>query len=282
MANKQSENFTTPVARMVMGSLYVPQTTDSKGDPLVYKTGVNKGKPRSEYFFRIAIPKGGESHWNQTEWGSKIWNIAHAAWPNGQTQAPAFAWKVIDGDSNVPAGLNSTPPSSYEGYPGNWVLTFTGGIRPQIVNHDGSKALLEDDAVYTGCYVQVAGNVAGNGSPQTPGVYLNHQAVAFSAHGERIDFNTIDPKTVGFGQGVTLPQGASKHPIASQGFTTPHSVSPPTSSATLATPPPHHGILTPPAPTKTMTPKAGGHSYEAYVLQNWTDAQLIAEGLMIP
>ena len=36
-------NFTTPVGRLVMGSLYKPQTTDADGKPLVVKSGPNAG-----------------------------------------------------------------------------------------------------------------------------------------------------------------------------------------------------------------------------------------------
>jgi len=50
-------NITSPVGRIVMGSLYDPSTTDAEGKPLVVKTGPNAGQPRVNYFFALAIPK---------------------------------------------------------------------------------------------------------------------------------------------------------------------------------------------------------------------------------
>lgn len=49
---------------------------------------------------------------------------------------------------------------------------------------------------------------------------------------------------------------------------------------------PHPGFLTPPppappAPVKQMTPAAQGATYEAYVAAGWSDAQLVANGLMV-
>ena len=38
-------NLTTPVGRMVMGSLYTPETTDMLGKPLVVRSGPNAGQP---------------------------------------------------------------------------------------------------------------------------------------------------------------------------------------------------------------------------------------------
>ena len=45
------DTFLSPVGRMVMGSLYDPQTKNAVGEPLVFKTGKNQGKPRVNYFF---------------------------------------------------------------------------------------------------------------------------------------------------------------------------------------------------------------------------------------
>lgn len=62
------DEFRLPVGRMVMGSLYNPQTTNAEGAPLTGKDG----QSRVEYFFALAIPKGSERHWNETDWGKRI------------------------------------------------------------------------------------------------------------------------------------------------------------------------------------------------------------------
>jgi AsmA protein len=55
----------------------------------------------------VAIPKAGEAHWNQTEWGQKIHQQAVADWPNGEYNAPAFAW-----GKPAPTAASTTTASS--------------------------------------------------------------------------------------------------------------------------------------------------------------------------
>lgn len=289
------ETLLTPVGRLVMGSLYEPQTTDAEGKPLTIKSGAKAGQPQVRYFFALAIPKAGETHWSQTEWGVKIWNVGHASFPQGQAQNPTFAWKIVDGDSTIP-NKKGVKPVDREGYPGHWVLSFSSAFAPSIYNANGTQQLLEQDAVNLGDYIQVYGNVQGNDSPNQPGVFLNHSMVALAGYGKRIIIGA-DPKTVGFG-GQPLPAGASLTPI-SQGFN-PHapstSVVPayqapvdPTAAAPVAavsppSPAPHYGILNPPnaAPARVMLPAANGGTYEQYIQAGWSDAQLIQHGLMVP
>ena len=64
-----------PVGRIVGGSLYKGQDKDAEGHPLVVKTGPNAGQARVRYYVGYAIPKGQETHWNQTPWGAQIWNV---------------------------------------------------------------------------------------------------------------------------------------------------------------------------------------------------------------
>src|ERR1700733_10382568 len=99
----------TPVGRLVQGSLYEPQTTDAENKPLTIRSGPNGGQPRVDFYFALAVPKGGEQHWSQTQWGAKIWQAGHVGFPNGQTQSPTFAWKVTDGDSQVPNRMGKKP-----------------------------------------------------------------------------------------------------------------------------------------------------------------------------
>src|SRR6185437_2352094 len=158
------EILLTPVGRLVMGSLYEPQTTDAEGKPLVIKSGAKAGQPQVRYFFALAISKGAESHWSETSWGSKIWNVGHASFPQGQAHNPTFAWKIVDGDSAIP-NKKGVKPIDREGYPGHWVLSFSSSFAPGIYNSDGSQQILEQDAVNLGDYIQVYGNVQGNESP---------------------------------------------------------------------------------------------------------------------
>ena len=314
-----------PPGRLVQGNLYEPNKTDANGQPLLVKTGPNKGQPRVDYFFAVAIPKTpGVTHWaNETHanptigaWGLKIWNFAHQAWPNGQTQRPDFAWKIVDGDSQVP-NKKGVKPCDMVGHKGHWIIKFGGGFQPKIVTADGMQTILEPNAVKPGYFVQVFANVSSNNSDQTAGIYINHRIVAMAGYGEEIMFGP-DPTQVGFG-GAPLPPGASSVPLgnmtppaAGAGAPPPvaHSAPPgvasppapgagaaanppPPPGAAQAAPPPNPaftqaaaGAPPPPGaasvPQRVMLPAAGGVTYEAYIAAGWNDQQLIQQGKMAP
>ncbi len=280
--------FTTDVGRLIMGSVHKGQTTDQTGQPLVVKRGPNAGQPRTDYFFAIAVPKKpGETHWSQTAWGKQVWETGHRAWPAGQGNSPAFAWKIDDGDSTIPnkAGRKLC---DREGAKGCWVLYFGGGYSPKVCNKDGSAYLPDPDVIKLGYYVQVLGSCSGNGSTESPGVYLNHSIVSLQAYGPEISTGP-DPKEAGFGQ-APLPAGASATPIGAMAAAappapyTPLPVTPNHAFAggPAASPPPPPLPAAPPAPAHVMLPAAGGNSYEALVNLGWTDALLVQHGMMAP
>lgn len=314
-------NILTPVGRLVMGDLYKPQTTDADGKPRVVKQGPNAGQPNPQFFFALAIPKTpGVAHWASEPWGKIIWETGHASFPQGQAQHPTFAWKIVDGDSNIKnrngAGI---APNTREGYPGHWVLSFASTYAPKLYNADGTQQFTEPGRVKIGHYVQVAGSVAGNESTQSPGIFLNHQAVAFQAFGPEISTG-IDAASVGFGQGVTLPAGASAAPLggfnpAPSATPTPGSPAAPmpstpsapavpiqpnpaflqapavasvaaapasASAATPAVPVPAPVIPVPLPAGRQMTAKANGLTREQFVSGGWTDEALVREGYMTP
>ena len=292
MAVAQRTNFTSPVGRVVMGSLYKPNTTDAEGKPLVVKTGPNAGQPRSNFFFALAIPKGAETHWAQTTWGALIWQTGHAAFPQA-AQSPSFAWKIEDGDSTVP-NKRGRKPVDNEGWKGNWILKFSGGYAPKVYRQEGAGYVQETtvDYITPGYYVEVAGTVDGNGSQSQPGIYLNHSMVCFRAFGPHIVFGA-SPEEAGFGQSA-LPAGASLTPPPSAlpmpaaapvqappvPVPLPTQVMPNPQFLQVPAPPAPPMVAPPPASGPQMTAKANGVSREAYIQGGWTDAQLIANGLM--
>lgn len=296
----QKINITSPVGRIVMGSLYSPSTTDAEGKPLVIKTGPNAGQPRVNYFFALAISKNaGETHWAQTAWGQQIWAVGNSAHPNA-AQSPAFAWKIEDGDSQIP-NKKGRKPCDNEGWKGNWILKFSGGFAPKIYQQEGTGyvQVTQADFVKPGYFVEVAFNVEGNGSSSQPGVYLNHSMVCFRAYGQEITFGP-DVGQAGFGA-APLPVGASMTPPA--GIIPMPQAAPvmPAVPAILATPiapvaapaipvmPVPGFVQVPPTPAapvvpaaRQMTAAANGIAYEAYIANGWTDAQLVANGFMLP
>jgi hypothetical protein len=312
-------NITSPVGRFVMGSLYDPSTTDAEGKPLVIKTGPNAGQPRVNYFFALAIPKNpGETHWAQTSWGQQIWAVGNQAHPN-VAQSPAFAWKIEDGDSQIP-NKKGRKPCENEGWRGHWILKFSGGFAPKVYQQEGAGyvQVMQKDFCKPGYFVEVAFTVEGNGSTSQPGVYLNHSMVCFRAYGQEIQFGP-DVASAGFGQSalpagasMTPPAGAIPLPAASAAMTgvtgvpsipsvpiqppaMPPAIPVTPNPAFLQVPPPAGAPMVPPiaaampsappaapvAPMRQMTALANGASYEAFIQNGWTDAQLIQQGMMV-
>lgn len=229
MTQSTKVNITSPVGRIVAGSLYKASTTDADGKPLTFKSGPNAGQPRVNFYFGLAIPKiAGHTHWGQTDWGLKIWNAGNTAFPN-IAQSPSFAWKITDGDSAVP-NKRGNKPCENEGWRGNWVLRLSGGYAPKVYRQEGTGyvQIMEAEAVKPGHFIEAFFTVDGNNSNQTPGVYLNHSMVCFRAYGPEINFGP-DVAAAGFGA-APLPAGASAVPLAGSappplppgGFAPPH------------------------------------------------------------
>lgn len=312
--------FTTPVGRLVGGSLYQANDKDYQGNPLTMK---DKVTPRVEYSFGVAFPKTpGCQHWANEPglqglqagkpWLAEIWQYGNQVHP-GVAQRPDFSWKIIDGDSTIPNKRNKRPCDN-EGYPGHWVIWFSGGFAPQIWNADGTQQILEPNAVKRGYYVQVCGNADKN-TGQTPGLYMNYSMVAFSAYGQEIQSGP-DVSQAGFG-GAALPAGASTAPMAAAfnpatpapalpqvngGYPAPTPPAAPVPPAPAAAPVipvmPNPAVLAPPgapvppapvpqipvmpaAPVRQMTALAQGATYEQLIAGGWNDALLIQQGLML-
>ena len=281
-------HITTPVGRLVEGSLYKGNTQDAEGKELFFKKGKNAGQPRTVFYIGVAFPKGNETHWNQTEWGQKIEEVAKACFPGGQWRRPDFAWKITDGDSTILNKANRRPCDK-EGFAGHWVLKFSGSFAPKVYDRTGVREIIEENFVNLGDYVQVLAEVAGNNSDQQPGVYLNQVYVSFSGYGTRIVLGP-DPRAAGFGQ-APLPPGASSTPLASATLP-PAGILGGTDGQVIATlapsvtevPAPYPQILNaPPAPPASghiMLPAAGGRAYSEFIAAGWTHEQMVQNGIV--
>jgi len=297
-----AERILFPAGRMIGGSvekLYPVMEQDGKTP----KIGRDQ-KPMMSISFGVAIPKMGEQHWNQTQWGAAMWNIGRAGAPQ-MHMAQSFAWKVIDGDSTAP-NKNGKIPNTLTGYAGHWVIWFKQGWAPKLVNADGSVEL-PAGSIVPGYYVQVAADVAFNGAvpPNTLGLYLNPVAVALVGIGEKIATD-VDTTSMGFGQ-AALPPGAQPVPPAFDmngpapvaGSTTAPPPIPPASTAAPVTPAtpvtpvaPNAAYMAPPPPptppaaptaqvVPQMTAKANGASYEQFKNGGWTDEMMRQQGYLV-
>jgi len=262
-----------PAGRMIGGNLdkTFPRTESDGKTPKIGRDG----QPEMQCSFGYAIPKGAETHWNQTPWGAEIYKTGAAAHPT-LVASPAFSWKITDGDSTLP-NKRGKRPCDQAGYPGHWVIWFSQGWLPKRVNANGTVELPEG-AIVPGYFIQVFGSVAGNKLVPngTPGVYLNPIAVALVGEGDKISVD-VDTTSIGFG-GAALPPGARPVQVAAPAFA--GQVAPPTPPVpTGVVPAPD--FLNPPPAGPQMTPAAAG-TREQYHAAGWTDAQLIAGGLMTP
>jgi len=226
----------TPVGRLVQGDCFEGQTKDAEGNPLVIKNGPNAGQPRVDYYMGLAIPK------NDPEWPALHAEILAAAKagfptlfdPSGNCINPKFAFKITDGDSQIP-NTKGKKPSEREGFPGHWVLSFSGGFAPKVYARGGESVITDPKDVKRGDYIRIAGSVAGNGSKQQPGVFLNHSLVEFIGHGEEIVTGPDAAAVFGAKPVTQLPAGASATPTA-----------PPTTNAAMAPVQPHPCVMNPP------------------------------------
>lgn len=252
-ANPQANVILFAPGRIVQGSLYDAQDKDTQGNPLIIKTGPNAGKTRVNHYFAVAIPKT-RANWWEEEWGAKVLAIANAAWPQGQTQQPKFAWKIEDGDSQIP-NENGRKNAEREGHPGCWIIKF-GSMFPVKVYDTSGNPMLQPGLVKRGFWVEVQGTVEGNGNAQKPGIYVNHSMVAYRAPDKEIETGP-DPRAAGFGR-APLPAGVTAAPTGTAAFP----VTPPPAAAAPGQPPapaypPTPPVATPPAPGGYTPPAAG-------------------------
>lgn len=268
-------NILFPVGRLVGGSVSKGRDTDYYGKPLTNKDGT----PAVDYSFGVAYPKHAGIDWRQEPWGARMVATANAAFPAGQPANPSFAWKVQDGDSTVP-NKKGNAPCKNEGWPGHWVVFFSSRFAVKTLSANGVGAV-DPATVKPGHYVEVFAEVKGNGSTESPGLFVNHSLVAHSAPGVEIQLGDApDPAAVGFGR-QALPAGATAVPESRLAAAAPAPAAPVVTQ-------PHTAILQPPAPPSppappagpVMLPKAQGVTYAAYKEAGWSDQQLIENGLM--
>lgn len=210
-----------PVARIIQGDLYKPQTKDKSGNALTVKSGPNTGQPTQRYFFSVAVKKNpGEQHWAQTPWGAEIYRKGQADWPTlvdratGQMMARNFAWKIDDGDSQE--FDESVPPQRLcdkPNFPGHWIVKLSSTFAPKIYTADGSQPIVEPGYVKRGYWVEVLATVEGNGQQSKPGMYMNHYLVAYRSGTVTDEIRGgPDAAAVGFGKSA-LPPGVSATPV---------------------------------------------------------------------
>lgn len=197
----------TPVGRLVSGSLFIAETKDSKGKDLLTKSG----EPRVKYDFGIAISKT-DAGWPALY--QKIATEARSGFPQlcdaQGNMPPTFAWKITDGDSQVP-NKKGNKPCDKVGFPGHYVLWFSGGYAPKCADQNW-REIIDPKAIKKGDYIRILGGVKANGDTENSGVYLNYTGIQLCGYGEAISGGIDLEKS--FSAMPALPAGASATPLA--------------------------------------------------------------------
>lgn len=213
--SKQGTEILTPVGRLVSGH---PMELNAVTDEKTKQPKIGKdGSPQMKTYVGLAIPKGTEPHWNQTEWGAAIWNVAAAGWPNGEFNAPAFAWKITDGDSKVP-NKKGRIPCEREGWTGHWVIHASQGWPVKCFHSNRFEAhqvIQRKEEIKPGDYVRLIINAKDNAPSESPGVYLNPSLLEVVRAGIEIVLTAeVDASAAFGGVAAQLPTGAMVDPNA--------------------------------------------------------------------
>jgi len=172
-------NFTTPVGRLVYGSVWEGNDKDFKtGQPRLIKTGPNAGKPRIDWAFGVAFPKvlaNGQPNNEFYDFYRNVIEVARGGYPqffNGQLDNftgkpgcthPRMTFKIRDGDGVDADGKQN---NQKEGWAGHYIVSFSGSFAPRVFDINVGLApeqqLQDKTRVLPGDYVSVAGTCEPN------------------------------------------------------------------------------------------------------------------------
>lgn len=301
--------------RLVGGSLYDMNDKDWQGQPLKYKSGDKIGQPYKKSHVAMAVKKTA-GHWGSEPWGSGIWAFGHAQFPKGEANATTFAWKIEDGDSQIPK-KNQRRNCDNPDWAGCWIIHAGQPERlPKIVTAHGDP-LEQPGAVKLGYWGRLAVRIGGNGQfGGNAGIYINPQFFVYLGIDKEI---VSGPNVKGmlatagqfalpahvqaapvsapqsFGSPIppagppgvpTLPPGSPPPPPGAAAAPAAPAMPPPAVSVVpsqmfLPPQPPGAAPAAPAAPTgPAMTALAKGLTYAQFIAQGWNDAQLRLNGYM--
>lgn len=214
-------NFTTPIGRLISGSPSKYRTTGGNNEPLIYKSGENKGQPKREYSLGVAYDK------NQADVPAFIRMLKEAAkaeWDklfdsDLNCLLPSFAGKIIDGDSAIP-NKKGHRPCDNEFWPGHWIVWFNSDKEPPCVLPRATERIPASE-IKTGYYVRIKGSTRKNDG-DTPGMYMNLEGVERSGFGAEISGRPDPIESFRDEAAVAVPAGMSQVPVASGDVGIPH------------------------------------------------------------
>jgi len=209
----------TGVGRIVQGDLDTLSNLDFQtGKPRVNSDGTEK-KP--ENFYAVAFPKmiNGQPNPDWARVQQYLTNIARRDWPtffpnNSPTCVnPNFHFKITDGDGYDKSGVHN---ASKEGFAGHWVLRFSSQFLPKRFYQGQTRAdqeITQPGVIKRGDWVRVLFTAAGNGSTQSPGLFVRGSAVELFFEGKAIVSASAGPDAAtGLASGPVVnyvPEGAT-------------------------------------------------------------------------
>lgn len=281
MTEKKYHRFTTPIGRLVSGAPALFRTTNSQGEPLLYKSGVNIGQPKREYSIGVAFDK---TQSDVPAFIREIKDFAKSEWPqyfdaNSEPTLPAFSLKITDGDSTIPNKKGRRPCDTPE-WAGCWVMWFSSDREPPCVL-PGASSIIPATEIKTGYYVRVKGSTSKN-TGDTPGMYMNLEGVERSGFGPEISSRPDPIEAFKEAPAAVVPQGMSQVPVATGEMRTPDDhkqevYGGPVASENAAPPPPAGGAA-PPPPASEAKVMYQGVAYTKQFLRDskWTEDQINA------
>ncbi len=288
--------FTSPVGRLLSGDVFTPNDKDFQGNKLKDR----EGKDKVEYFVAIAFPKSDPLTEPMLD---ELRAAAHEGFPamfaNG-AQPAKFAWKFVDGDSQVPSEVKGVKPCDRDGYPGHMVVSFSTKFPVEAYDAQSPPVrILDENAIKRGYWVRVTGSVEANGSPVNSGLFVSHSMVQLVYFGEVISSGPSASEAFA-APPTAMPAGASTTPLAPSGglpggapSAPPAGAAPPApsqSAPTGAAPAPTPGFGAPstvapapppPAPPGPQMTSGCPHTYEALKTAGWTDDAMRTAGHLV-
>lgn len=176
------------------------------------------GTPKTDCYFGVAVPKTPGVDWKQEPWGAVMVQEAAAGWPAGESLAPTFSWKVVDGDSLVP-NRKGKVPATRPGYPGHWILncsTYFFVKCYHVDKYDPMEQIQNPLEIKPGDYCKVLIGVKHNNPAESPGVYLNPELFVLVRPGEAIILDSGTTAAEAFGGGAPAQQPAAQQPAPTQ------------------------------------------------------------------
>ena len=209
----------TGIGRIVQGDLDTLSNLDFQtGKPRVNSDGSEK-KP--ENFYAVAFPKmiNGQPNPDWARVQQYLTNIARRDWPtffpnNSPTCVnPNFHFKITDGDGYDKSGVHN---ATKEGFAGHWVLRFSSQFLPKRFYQGQTRAdqeITQPGVIKRGDWVRVLFTAAGNGSTQSPGLFVRGSAVELFFEGKAIVSASAGPDAAtGLASGPAVnyvPEGAT-------------------------------------------------------------------------